>query len=116
MHSKKKEEEYAPKNFLHRPSKHVKEVHFRNQVANSNIQERLNGEFRDREKIFGGLKKDDSPAITGIKLYHNYIGPHADWMAMLRQIGRELRPGVITSGKQSSQMQVSVKISSNNFL
>jgi len=22
------------------------------------------------------LKKDDSPAITGIKLYHNYIRPH----------------------------------------
>lgn len=40
------------------------------------MQERLNGEFRDREKIFRGLKKSDSPAITGIKLYHNYIRPH----------------------------------------
>jgi hypothetical protein len=38
--------------------------------------ERLNGEFRDREKVFRGLKKDDSPAITGIRLYHNYIRPH----------------------------------------
>ncbi len=68
--------EFAPKNFLHKPSKHVKEVHFKNQVANNNIQERLNGEFRDREKVFRGLKKDDSPAIDGIKLYHNYIRPH----------------------------------------
>lgn len=33
-------------------------------------------EFRDREKIFRGLKKVDSPAIAGIKLYHNYIRPH----------------------------------------
>ena len=68
--------EFAPKNFLHKPSKHVKEIHFKNQVANNNIQERLNGEFRDREKVFRGLKKDDSPAITGIKTYHNYIRPH----------------------------------------
>lgn len=68
--------EYAPKNFLHKPSKHVKDVHFRNQLANNNIQERLNREFRDREKTFRGLKKDDSPAIAGIKLYHNYIRPH----------------------------------------
>ena len=68
--------EYTPKNFLHKPSKHVKDVHFKNQLANNNIQELLNGEFRDREKIFRGLKKDYSPAITGIKLYHNYIRPH----------------------------------------
>ena len=68
--------EFAPKNFLHKPSKHVKEVHFRNQLSNNNIQERLNGEFRDREKVFRGLKKSDSPAITGIKLHHNFIKPH----------------------------------------
>ncbi len=68
--------EFAPKNFLHKPSKHTREVHFKNQVANNNIQERLNGEFRDREKVFRGLKKVDSPAIAGIKMYHNYIRPH----------------------------------------
>ncbi len=67
--------EYVPKNFLHKPLKHVKEVHFRNQMANNNIQERLNGEFRDRGKVFGGLKKDDSSDIAGIRLYHNYIRP-----------------------------------------
>ena len=36
----------------------------------------MNGEFRDREKVFRGLKKDNSSAITGIKLYHNFIRPH----------------------------------------
>ena len=70
------EQEYAPKNDLQKPSKHIKDIHFKHQLSNNNIQERLNGEFRDREKIFRGLKKDDSPAITGIKLYHNYIRPH----------------------------------------
>ena len=68
--------EFAAKNYLHKPSKHIKEVHFKNQVSNNNIQERLNGEFRDREKTFRGLKKDDSPTIVGIQLYHNYIRPH----------------------------------------
>ena len=68
--------EFAPKNFLHKPSEHVKDVHFRNQLANNNIQERLNGEFRDREKVFRGLKKVDSPAIAGIQLHHNFIKPH----------------------------------------
>ena len=68
--------EFEAKNFLHKPSKHTKEVHFKNQVSNNNIQERLNGEFRDRERVFRGLKKDDSPAIAGIQLYHNYIRPH----------------------------------------
>ena len=32
---------------------------------NNNKMERLNGEIRDREKVFRGLKKDDSPAIDG---------------------------------------------------
>lgn len=57
-------------------AKHVKEIHIRNEVANNNIQERLNGEFRDREKTFRGFKKDNSPTITGIQIYHNFIRPH----------------------------------------
>ena len=69
--------EFAPKNFLHKDSTHIKEIHFKNQRKNNNIEERLNGEFRDREKTFRGLKKDNSPAITGIRLYHNYVRPHS---------------------------------------
>ncbi len=70
------EQEYSQKNFLHKPSKHIKDIHLQNELSNNNIQERLNGEFRDREKVFRGLKKTDSPAFTGIQLYHNYIRPH----------------------------------------
>ena len=57
-------------------SKHVSDIHIKDQKKNNNIQERLNGEFRDRENVLRGLKKDDSPAISGIKLHHNYINPH----------------------------------------
>ena len=54
---------------------HVRHISIKGD-KNNNMMERLNGEFRDREKVFRGLKKDDSPAITGIKLYHNYVRPH----------------------------------------
>ena len=91
--------EFAPKNFLHKPSKHVRDIHFKHQLSNNNIQERLNGEFRDREKVFRGLKKDDSPALTGIKLYHKYIRPHmsldGDTPASSVQVSRLM---VITNG------------------
>ena len=55
---------------------HVRDIHIQDQKKNSNIQERLNGEFRDREKIFRGLKKDDSPSISGMAFFHNFIRPH----------------------------------------
>ncbi len=43
---------------------------------NNNKMERLNGEFRDREKVVRGLKKRDSPLISGYQIYHNYVRPH----------------------------------------
>lgn len=36
----------------------------------------MNGEFRDREKVSRGLKKEDSPLIDGYQIFHNYIRPH----------------------------------------
>lgn len=38
--------------------------------------ERLNGEFRDREKVTRGIKKTDSVIFDGYQIYHNYIRPH----------------------------------------
>jgi hypothetical protein len=38
--------------------------------------ERFNGEVRDREKVIRGLKKPDTPILTGYQIYHNYIRPH----------------------------------------
>lgn len=38
--------------------------------------ERLNGEFRDREKVVRGLKKVESPLLSGYQIYHNYVRPH----------------------------------------
>ena len=43
---------------------------------NNNKMERLNGEFRDREKVMRGVKKVDSPIFDGTQIYHNYVRPH----------------------------------------
>jgi putative transposase len=37
--------------------------------------ERMNGEFRDREKVMCGIKKIDSVVFDGYQIYHNYL-PH----------------------------------------
>jgi len=38
--------------------------------------ERMNGEIRDREKVVRGVKKEDSPLIKGLQIYHNFVRPH----------------------------------------
>jgi putative transposase len=38
--------------------------------------ERLNGEIRDREKTMRGIKKMDTPILTGYQIYHNYFREH----------------------------------------
>jgi len=43
---------------------------------NNNKMERLNGEIRMIEKPKRGLKKEDSPILTGYQIYHNYVRPH----------------------------------------
>jgi len=43
---------------------------------NNNKMERLNGEIRDREKTMRGLKKNDTPILTGYQIFHNYIRSH----------------------------------------
>ena len=54
---------------------HIRNVHLQGDM-NNNQMERLNGEFRDREKVVRGIKKKDSVIIDGYQLYHNYIREH----------------------------------------
>lgn len=55
--------------------RHIRHIHIQGD-KNNNKMERLNGEIRDREKVMRGLKKEDSPVISGYQIYHNYIRPH----------------------------------------
>jgi putative transposase len=43
---------------------------------NNNKMERFNGEIRDREKTMRGLKKNDTPILSGYQIFHNYIREH----------------------------------------
>ncbi len=54
---------------------HIAEISMEGAVHN-NKQERMNGEFRDREKVMRGLKNMDSPALKGLQIYHNFVRPH----------------------------------------
>lgn len=54
---------------------HIRNIHMQGDM-NNNKMERMNGEFRDREKIMRGIKKDDSVMFDGYQMYHNYLRPH----------------------------------------
>jgi transposase-like protein len=54
---------------------HVRDITFKGRIHN-NKMERMNGEVRDREKNFRGLKRSDTPILKGYQLFHNFIRPH----------------------------------------
>jgi transposase-like protein len=54
---------------------HIRHIHLKGDM-NNNKMERFNGEFRDREKVMRGIKKDDSVMFDGYQMYHNFIRPH----------------------------------------
>jgi len=57
-------------------AKHIEHATWRGQANDNRKMERLNGEIRDREKVMRGLKKPDTPIISGYQIYHNYVRPH----------------------------------------
>ncbi|MGA3109991.1 MAG: hypothetical protein ABSD99_11200 [Candidatus Bathyarchaeia archaeon] len=74
--------------------KHIQDIRFDGKVHN-NKMERFNGEIRDREKVIRGVKREDSPLIAGLQIYHNYIRPH---MALENQTPAEAA-GITVEGK-----------------
>jgi transposase-like protein len=56
-------------------TKHIRNIKFRGN-RNNNKMERFNGEVRDREKTMRGLKKTDTPILSGYQIFHNYIREH----------------------------------------
>ena len=56
-------------------NQHVRHIHLagkRDRDSHNNKMARLNGEIRDREKVFRGLKKFDTSLIDGMKAYYNF--------------------------------------------
>ena len=65
----------ASKKVFGRNTYHSANVHIRGQM-NNNKMERLNGEIRDREKVFRGLKRKDTSIIEGMRLWYNFSKEH----------------------------------------
>jgi len=56
-------------------TEHIRHITIQGE-RNNNRMERFNGEIRDREKVMRGLKKTNTPIITGYQIFHNYLRPH----------------------------------------
>jgi transposase-like protein len=56
-------------------TEHVNAIKLKGDMNNNKI-ERFNGEVRDREKVMRGLKKKDTPILSGYQIFHNYLRPH----------------------------------------
>jgi hypothetical protein len=55
---------------------HIREISF-DGVQHNNKMERMNGEIRDRERCMRTLEKADTPILTGMQIFHNYVRPHS---------------------------------------
>ena len=56
-------------------AKHIREIALGG-VRHNNKMERMNGEVRDREKTFRGLKRSDTPILKGYQIFHNFVRTH----------------------------------------
>ena len=68
----------SSKKVFGRKTNHIRHIHItgKRDRDNNNKMERLNGEIRDREKVFRGLKSMDTPLINGMKVYYNFTKKH----------------------------------------
>jgi hypothetical protein len=56
-------------------TEHIREIRLAGRVHN-NKMERMNGEIRDRERVMRTLETTDTPTLTDMQIYHNYVRPH----------------------------------------
>ena len=73
-HAHKKQ--YAPKNFLHKDSEHVRHIHMAGDMSNNQMESFNGNTVRLREEATRGLKREDSAILAGLRLYHNHVRPH----------------------------------------
>ena len=68
----------SSKKVLGKEINHVRHIHMAGKRDRDNNKiERLNGEIRDREKVFRGLKKMDTAVLDGMRVYYNFTKKHS---------------------------------------
>ncbi|MGP8128753.1 MAG: IS6 family transposase [Candidatus Bathyarchaeia archaeon] len=68
------EREFWTSRKIDRPE-HIREIAL-DGVRHNNKMERMNGELRQREKVMRTLEKPDTPILSGMQIFHNYVRPH----------------------------------------
>ena len=64
----------SSKNMFDKKTNHIRHIHLAGKSDrdnHNNKMERLNSRIMDREKVFRGLKKFNTPRIDGLKTYYN---------------------------------------------
>jgi transposase-like protein len=56
-------------------TEHIRHIRLQGDY-NNNKMERMNGEIRDRERCMRTLERSDTPILSGMRIYHNFIKPH----------------------------------------
>ncbi len=56
-------------------TEHIRHMRLQGDL-NNNKMERMNGEIRDRERCMRTLEKPNTPILSGIRIYHNFVKPH----------------------------------------
>ena len=74
----------SSKKVFGKDTNHVRHIYFagKRDRDNNNKMERLNGEIRDREKVFRRLKKMDTSVLDGMRVYYNYTKKHGSLNGM----------------------------------
>ena len=74
----------SSKKVFGKETNHVRHIHLagKRDRDNNNKMERLNGEIRDREKVFRGLKKMNTAVLDGMRVYYNFTKKHGSLNGM----------------------------------
>jgi len=57
-------------------TKHVEHVTWRGERGNEKMESFNGNTVRSREKTMRSLKREDTPILTGMQIYHNHVRPH----------------------------------------
>jgi hypothetical protein len=83
--------------------------------VDDNKMERMNGEIRDRERVMRTLEKADTPILTGMQIYHNYVRPHEalngrtpSEVAGIRVVGDNKWLTIIQNAKQGANAKSNI--------
>jgi transposase-like protein len=57
-------------------TEHVEHITWRGEKGNEKMESFNGNTVRSREKVMRSLKREDTPILTGMQIFHNYVRPH----------------------------------------